>query len=198
MVKIFIQNFISLLEAKLKITLSLINIFEFEILFEKEDISNHSNKYVRWISIIKSKKESQIFEGMAEGHHNSITKLRSLAEAYEKLCLSEKDNNYDFRFPFGIGVGLSKNSAIRRAYGEFYERANFQLIESENKMEDSAVQTLDTSNSFGKIFVTSFLHSFYLHLIPLATNVLQIRNRSLLLYHLNLKLTLIQVILRPL
>ncbi len=103
---------------------------------------------------IRDEKFSLAFEGMAEGSTKAVAKLLALAEAYERMCLNqyqvEKSCRIRTDLPYGLGVGLRKNSAFRRSWGEFYER----LILG-NASPGSPARSLVRETRLGKVFLYS-------------------------------------------
>ena len=95
------------------------------------------------------------YEGMAEGESECISRVRALAEAYERACLEEfqKLNSVtlDRRFPYGLGVGLRSSTAIRRAYGEYWERKRFHADPNTRNWGDHLAETIDTE--YGPVFI---------------------------------------------
>lgn len=99
---------------------------------------------------LKQKDKPQVFEGMAEAPLAKSAYLFALAEAYEKYCVwsfeIESGRKLDIRYAYGVGVGFRANSALCRAWGEFYER---QTLTNESR---SAV-ALQQATPAGSIFL---------------------------------------------
>jgi hypothetical protein len=74
---------------------------------------------------------------MAEGKNYRIAKLRCVAEAYERLCVDLYFGaiEIDRRFPYGLGVGLRSSSALRRAFGEYFERCIAYTSDQNHKFD---------------------------------------------------------------
>ena len=90
----------------------------------------------------------QTFESMAEGQDFLMAKLRALAEAYEKICWNEFQNRTQFSLermlPYGFGVGFRQKSAIRRAYGEYWERRICADLLKKNVLGPGLKKQIDT------------------------------------------------------
>ena len=81
-------------------------------------------------------------------------KLKAAAEAYERLCFSETNLTFNKSLPYGLGVGLRKNSAIRRAYAEFYERNYLSILKTSGKPITSETKMFETP--YGEVYVAIF------------------------------------------
>lgn len=111
-----------------------------------------------WRTVIRLKdtKSGQVYDGMGEGASIPQSKLKALAEAYERLCLQDFSDRtgvkLDKRFPFGIGVGLRRKSAILRAYGEYWERRSY-LQNAQQNSHDNATESSCIQTPYGRVFV---------------------------------------------
>lgn len=102
-----------------------LSIGRFYIMEMQESLLNNQKYYHSFIRFM-DREQNQYFEGMAEGLSKYVTRLRAAAEAYERACyilfMRKNPDAIDSKFPYGIGVGLRSKSAIKRAFGEYYER----------------------------------------------------------------------------
>lgn len=125
----------------------------FSTTFSAESPSINSD-YTRVTAVFKDVKTGTEIGGVAEGTSILQAKLRAAAEAYERLCFSEARLTLNKSLPYGLGVGLRKDSAIRRAYAEFYERNYLSILKTRSKPITSETKMFETP--YGKVYVAIF------------------------------------------
>jgi hypothetical protein len=141
-------NWIYLIEAMIKLYLIKKSLPNSCFIFQ--DHTPPHKKFRRWICILQYHHEEKRFLGMAEGGNVFIAKLRAFAEAYEKFCLDESKIEYIQNLPQGLGVGIRKKTAIKRAYGEYFERKEFY---TEDLIEINDL-TKSIASKWGNIYIS--------------------------------------------
>jgi len=116
-----------------------------------------ATKYYRCACKILDKTNGLIFAGMAEGEAPIIAKLRAISEAYERSCLwrifDTKTNTIGRGMPYGAGVGFRKGMAIRRAYGEYYERYVLSRLDEYKTIPVGGRKVICHKTIWGPVFV---------------------------------------------
>lgn len=89
--------------------------------------------------------------GFAEAESRTLAEVRAFAEAYERGLLGEALTKVDTKFPWGVGCALKKVTAIKRAYGEYYERKYLNCFTQEETPISKAINT-----PYGDVYIYLF------------------------------------------
>ncbi|MBI3534343.1 MAG: hypothetical protein HY072_02480, partial [Deltaproteobacteria bacterium] len=124
-----------------------------------DKLSQPKDEYYRCCVKIKDLLNNHIVEGMGEGHTHGFAKLRALAEAYEQICLysyqTQSQIKFDLSFPYGLGVGFRKKSALLRAYGEYFERLTYYTSHYTNLGEFNTEIPQRIQTPIGSVFISA-------------------------------------------